>query len=74
MTWQSEGSFNGPDEGGLLGENTAFVDKNDRAVAPEQIRIDAARGQSFDAGAGPDSGYLPPHGGPEPGANRPKAG
>ena len=59
MTWQDEGSFNGPDEGGLLGENTEYGVQNDRAVAREQIRIDAARGQPFDPDAGPDSGYLP---------------
>lgn len=58
MTWQSEGSFTGPDEGGLLGENTEFQGKNDRAPSPEQIRIDAARGHPFDPGAGPDSSAV----------------
>ena len=58
MTWQNEGSFNGPDEGGLLGENTEFLGKNDRAPAPDQIRIDAARAHPFLPEAGPDSSAL----------------
>ncbi len=58
MTWQDEGSFNGPDEGGLRGENTEFLDKNKRAVSEEQMKIDAARGHPFDPGAGPDSSGL----------------
>ena len=58
MTWINEGAFNGPDEGGLLGENTDHMGKNERAPSPEQVRIDAARGHPYDHGAGPDSGYL----------------
>jgi hypothetical protein len=58
MTSQNEGSFNGPDEGGLLGENTEFLGKNDRAPSEKQIRIDAARGHPFDPDAGPDSSGL----------------
>ncbi len=58
MTWQNDGSFNGPDEGGMLGENTPFLGKNDRAPSQEQIKIDAARGHPFDADAGPDSSAV----------------
>lgn len=58
MTWKDEGSFNGPDEGGLLGENTEFMGRNDRAPAPDQIRIDSARAHPYDPGAGPDSSGL----------------
>lgn len=58
MKTQNEGSFNGPDEGGLLGENTEFLGKNERAPAEKQIRIDAARGHPFDPDAGPDSSGL----------------
>lgn len=58
MTWKDEGSFNGPDEGGLMGENTEFQGKNKRAPAEEQLRIDAARGHAFDPAAGPDSSAL----------------
>lgn len=58
MTWSDDGSFNGPDEGGLLGENTPHQGKNDRAPAPEQIQIDSARGHPFDPKAGPDSSGL----------------
>lgn len=58
MTWKDEGSFSGPDEGGLLGENTPHQGKNDRAPAQEQIEIDSARGHAFDPKAGPDSSGL----------------
>ena len=58
MTWHDEGSSNGPDEGGLRGENTPFLDKNSRAPSEEQVKIDAARGHPFDPGAGPDSSGL----------------
>ena len=58
MTWQNEGSFNGPDEGGLMGENTAYFGKYKRAPAPEQVRIDAARGHAYNPDAGPDSSAL----------------
>lgn len=67
MTWTDEGSFNGPDEGGLRGENTEFLDKNERAPSEEQVRIDAARGHPYDPGAGPDSsGLTTPPRGPAP--------
>jgi len=58
MTWQNEGSFSGPDEGGLRGENTAYEGGHDRMPSPEQIRIDAARGHPNDPDAGPDSSTL----------------
>jgi len=58
MAPPNEGSFNGPDEGGLLGENTPFLNCNERAPSQEQLRIDAARGHAYAPEAGPDSSGL----------------
>lgn len=58
MTWTDDGSFSGPDEGGLLGENTDFQGKNDRVPSQEQLSIDSARGHPNHPGAGPDSSGL----------------
>lgn len=58
MTWQDEGSFNGPDEGGLRGENAESQGTNSRMPSDEQVKIDSARGHPFDPGAGPDSSGL----------------
>jgi hypothetical protein len=45
----------GPDEGGLMGENTPFAGGWDRRPSEEGMRIDAAIQSATDTNAGPNS-------------------